>query len=157
MSLGEATRFPHTNASLKVSDLGTVESILDEADESIFAKPRTRSQFQKVFEAIETTLQVQENHIVSQDTEMAGLHAKVTDLNNKIIDLNEHIVKLSMGSSSHSANRTRKSVIADPDIFKGDKLDKELFQTFSTQVELKMIGDGKCFKTDGEKDPLCGK
>jgi len=155
MSLGEATRFPHTNASLKVSDLGTFESILDEADESIFAKPRARSQFQKVFEAIETTLQVQENHIVSQDTEMAGLHAKVTDLNNKIVDLNEHIVKLSMASAGHSANRTRKSVIADPDIFKGDKLDnkknQELFQTFSAQVELKMIGDGKCFETDREK------
>lgn len=155
MSPGEVTRFPQTNASLKVPSLGTVESILSETDESIFAKPRARSQFQKVFEAIEITLQAQENHIVSQDTEMAGLHAKIADLNNKIMDLNEHIVKMSMTSSGHSANKTKKSVIADPDIFKGDKLDnkknQEHFQTFSAQVELKMIGDGKCFENDREK------
>ena len=156
MSQGEVTRFPQTNASLKVPSLGTVESILSETDESIFAKPRTRSQFEKIFEAIETTLQAQENHIVSQDTEMAGLHAKITDLNKRITDLNEHIVKISMASSGHSAsNRARKSVIADPDIFKGDKLDnkknQELFQTFSAEVELKMIGDDKCFETNREK------
>jgi hypothetical protein len=87
---------------------------------------------------------------------MAGLHAKITDLNKRITDLNEHIVKISMASSGHSAsNRARKSVIADPDIFKGDKLDnkknQELFQTFSAQVELKMIGDDKCFETNREK------
>ena len=162
MSQGEVTRFPQTNASLKVPSLGTVESILSATDESIFAKPRTRSQFENFFEAIETTLQAQENHIVSQDTEMAGLHAKITDLNKRITDLNEHIVKISMASSGHSAsNRARKSVIADPDIFKGDKLDnkknQELFQTFSAEVELKMIGDDKCFETNREKNPLCGK
>jgi len=156
MSPGEVTRFPQTNASLKVPSLGTVESILGETDESIFAKPRTRSQIEKIFEAIETTLQVQENHIVSQDTEMTRLHAKITDLNKKIIDLNEHIVKISMASSGHPANnRTRKGVIADPDIFKAVKLDnkknQELFQTFSAQVELKMIGDDKCFENDRKK------
>ena len=149
------SKFPQSNASLKVSSLGTVESILDETEENIFAKPRTRSQFEKIFEAIETTLQAQENHIVGQDTEMAELHAKIADLNSKVIGLNEHIVKMSMASSGHPDNRTRKGVIADPDIFKGDKLDnkknQELFQTFSSQVELKMVGDGKCFETDREK------
>jgi hypothetical protein len=63
MSPGEVSKFPQTNATLKVPSLGTVESILRETEESIFTKPRTRS-LEKIFEAIETTLQAQENHIV---------------------------------------------------------------------------------------------
>jgi hypothetical protein len=74
------------------------------------------------------------------------LHAKITDLN-------EHIVKISMASSGYQVNnKTRKSVIADPDIFRGDNSDnQELFQTFPAQVELKMMGDSKCFETDKER------
>lgn len=144
----EATKFPQVNASLKVRSLETVESFLNQTDGDIFAKRPSRSEFEKIFEAIETTLQIQENHIAGQDSEMAGLHAKITELN-------EHIVTISMASSGHHGNKTKKSVIADPDIFKADKLDnkknQELFQTFSAQVELKMMGDSKCFETDQER------
>jgi prefoldin subunit 5 len=72
----------------------------------------------KNIRAIETTLQIQENNIAGQDSEMAGLHAKITELN-------EHIVTISMASSGHHGNKTKKSVIADPDIFKADKLDNK--------------------------------
>jgi glycerate-2-kinase len=65
----------------------------------------------KIFETIETTLQIQENHIAGQDSETAGLHAKITELNDRI-------VTISMASSGHHGNKTKKSVIADPDIFK---------------------------------------
>jgi hypothetical protein len=148
MSPEEATKFPQVNACLKVRSLGTVESILSQTDGDIFAKHPTPSGFEKIFEAIETTLQIQENHIAGQDSETAGLHAKITELN-------EDIVTISMESSGHHGNKTKKSVIANPDIFKANKLDnkknQELFQTFSAQVELKMMGDSKCFETDQER------
>jgi hypothetical protein len=95
----EATKFSQVNASLNVLSLGTVESILSQAYGYMlrFAKRPTRSQFEKIFEAIETTLQVQENHIASKDSEIAGLHAEIAKLY-------EHI---SMISSGHQGNNNR--------------------------------------------------
>ena len=87
-------------------------------------------------------------YIASQDSEIAKLHARIDELN-------EHTVKTTMMSVYTHANETEKCLISDPDIFKGDeqniKKSQELFDTFTAQVQLKMIGDKDCFSAEKEK------
>jgi len=93
-------------------------------------------------------MQSQESYIANQDSEIAGLHARIDELN-------EHIVKTAMMPVYTHANETEKSLISDPDIFKGDEQDikksQELFDTFTAQVQLKMVGDKDCFSAEKER------
>jgi len=93
-------------------------------------------------------MQSQESYIANQDSKIAGLHARIDELN-------EHIVKMAMMPVYTHANETEKSLISDPDIFKGDEQDikksQELFDTFTAQVQLKMIGDKDCFSAEKER------
>jgi hypothetical protein len=101
-----------------------------------------------MFRAVETAMQAQESYIANQDSEIAGLHARIDELN-------EHIAKTARMSVYTRVNGTKKSLISDPDIFKGDEMDnkknQDLFDTFTAQVQLKMIGDKDCFSAEKEK------
>ena len=145
MSTDQATKFPQTNASLQVQRLETVEYILSQ---STSADTSTHGQLERIFRAIETAMQSQESYIANQNSEIAGLHARIDELN-------EHIVKTAMMPVYTHANETEKSLISDPDIFKGDEQDikksQELFDTFTAQVQLKMIGDKDCFSAEKER------
>jgi hypothetical protein len=136
MSTDQATKFPQTNASLQVHRLETVEYILSQ---STSADTSTHDQLERIFQAIETAMQAQESYIANQDSEIAGLHARIDQLN-------EHIVKTATVPAYTYANETEKSLISDPDIFKGDEQDikknQELFDTFTAQVQLKINTGG---------------
>jgi len=152
MASNTNSAFPQTNASLQVHSLDTVESILSQVKTVSTAN---HEQFLKIFQAIEAALRTQDQCFSDQEQELNNLRTTSSGLQAQVVDLNAYIVQLTRNSTETHTKERKKGLIADPEIFKGDKKEtkenQELFLTFTAQVELKMTGDKHCFGSEKEQ------
>src|SRR5436190_17179638 len=95
MILNTNSVFFQINASFQVHNLDTVESILNQIKTVIIIN---HEQFLKIFQAIKTALQTQDQCLSDQKQELNNFHITSNEFQTQVMNLNTYIMQLTRNS-----------------------------------------------------------